>query len=334
MATIRKRGDRQWEVRVRKRGYPIQSKTLETKARAETWARQIESEMDRGVFVSRAEAESTTLREALQRYESEVTAMKRGRESESSALKAWYEHIIASRALSRIRGHDLALIRDQWVKRGFKPGTIVRRFAILSHVFTVARREWGMESLGNPIHDVRMPRVDNARDRRLQGDELVRLLAAAKAHAAGPARRVGDIGPLITWAIETAMRRGEIAAMRWEHVDRDAHVLLIPITKNGKPRRIPLSSRALAVLDGRPRRSDNLVWGSSVAGITAIFKKVCAAAGVKGLRFHDLRHEATSRRFEKGLGIMEVKEITGHKSFTHLQRYTHLRAEDLVPRLD
>ncbi len=334
MATIRKRGDRQWEVRVRKRGYPIQSKTLETKARAEAWAREIESEMDRGAFVSRIEAESTTLREALQRYESEVTATKKGRQSEGSALKAWYQHVIASRTLSRIRGQDLALIRDEWVKRGFKPGTIVRRFAILSHVFTVARQEWGMESLGNPTRDVRMPRVDNARDRRLQGDELARLLAAAKAHGEERARRVGDIGPLITWAIETAMRRGEIAAMRWEHVDRDARTLLIPITKNGKPRRIPLSSRAVAALDGRPRRSDNLVWGSSVSGITAIFKKVCAAAGVKGLRFHDLRHEATSRLFEKGLDIMAVASITGHTSLTHLKRYTHLRPEDLAPRLD
>ena len=333
MATIRKRGDRQWEVRVRKRGYPIQSKTFETKARAEGWAREIESEMDRGVFLSRAEAENTTLREALQRYESEVTARKRGRESEHCALKAWHRHVIASRVLSSIRGQNLALIRDEWVKRGFKAGTIVRRFAILSHVFTVARREWGMESLGNPIRDVRMPRVDNARDRRLQGDELARLLAAAKTYAAGPARRVSDIGPLITWAIETAMRRSEIAAMRWDHLDRDAGVLFIPITKSGKSRRIPLSSRALAALDGRPRRSDNLVWGSSVSGITAVFRKVCAAAGVKGLRFHDLRHEATSRLFEKGLDIMAVASITGHKSLTHLKRYTHLRAEDLVSRL-
>ena len=180
MVAIRKRGGRQWEARVRKRGYPLQSRTFETKVRAEAWARQIESEMDRGCFASRGEAERTTLGEALRRYESEVTATKRGCDSERCALKAWHKHVLAARLLAQVRSQDLAQIRDPWVKYGFKAATIVRRFAILSHVFTVARREWGMESLGNPVRDVRMPRVDNARDRRLQGDELTRLLAAAK----------------------------------------------------------------------------------------------------------------------------------------------------------
>ncbi|WP_366526596.1 tyrosine-type recombinase/integrase [Acidiferrobacter sp.] len=81
---------------------------------------------------------------------------------------------------------------------------------------------------------------------RLVGDEEARLLAAAQAYG-------GEIGSLITWAIETAMRRGEIAAMRWEHLDRKAKVLLIPETKNGTPRRVPLSTAALAVLDALPR---------------------------------------------------------------------------------
>ena len=150
--------------------------------------------------------------------------------------------------------------------------------------------------------------------------------------------RRGD-RPHITWAIETAMRRGEIAAMRWEHLDRQARVLLIPETKNGTPREVPLSTVALQVLDSLPRRLDGRVWTMRPDSISQAFERVCRlasagkATGIKGLTFHDLRHEATSRLFEKGLNPMEVAAITGHKTLQMLKRYTHLKAKDLVERL-
>ncbi|MHB1565128.1 MAG: site-specific integrase [Acidiferrobacter sp.] len=211
---------------------------------------------------------------------------------------------------------------------GAGPNTIRLDLALLSHLFNVARTAWGMESLANPVELVKgqRPKLPGGRDRRLGGDELPRLQAAALTYG-------GEIGLLTTWAIETAMRRGEIAAMRWEHLDRKARVLLIPETKNGTPRRVPLSVAALAVLDGLPRRIDGRVWGMRPDSISQAFERVCKAAGITGLTFHDLRHEATSRLFEKGLGLMEVASITGHKTVQMLKRYTHLRAEDLVGRL-
>jgi integrase len=139
--------------------------------------------------------------------------------------------------------------------------------------------------------------------------------------------------------------------MRWEHLDRAARVLRVPETKTGLPRRVPLSSRALAVLDDLPRRIDGYVWGIRADGISQAFVRVvkraragyeaeCAVAGkdadsrmLRDLRFHDLRHEATSRLFERGLNPMQVAAITGHKTLQMLKRYTHLRAEDLVDLL-
>ena len=334
MATLRKRpgpgGRAAWQAQIIRRGYGRHYKTFDTKAEAEAWARQIEGEMDRGVdravFVSRVEAETTTLHEALDRYEREVTPGKKGRADERYKLDVWRRSALAARPLASIQGKDLAAWRDAELERGSAPGTIRRRLALLAHVFVIARREWGLSSLVNPADNVRLPPPGPARDRRLVGDELPRLLAAAQVYG-------GEIGPLITWAIETAMRRGEIAAMRWDHLDRKARVLLIPETNTGTPRRVPLSTAALAVLDGLPRRLDGRVWGMRPDSISQAFERVCKAAGIEGLTFHDLRHEATSRLFEKGLNPMEVAAITGHKTLQMLKRYTHLRAEDLVGRL-
>ena len=340
MATFRKRpgpgGRAAWQAQIIRRGHDRQYKTFNTKAAAEAWAATIESEIARGVFVSRAEAEATSLAEALDRYAREVVPRKRSGTRELSTVAAWRSSSLASRSMAGVRGKDMAdAVRDM-EGRGLSPNTIRLHLALLSHLFNVARTAWGMESLSNPVDLVKgqRPKLPPGRTRRLVGDEEKRLLEAAKVYDATP-RAEGSIGPIITWAIETAMRRGEIAAMRWEHLDRRARVLLIPETKNGTPREVPLSTGALAVLDGLPRRLDGRVWGMRPDSISQAFGRVCQAAGIEGLTFHDLRHEATSRLFEKGsMGDMQVAAITGHKTHQMLKRYTHLRARDLVPLLD
>ena len=282
--------------------------------------------MDRGVFGSWADAESTTLAKLVDRYPHEIASQKRRAAMERSHIKAIGQDPIARCFVARITGRELTAYKNRRLAV-VAGSTLNRELNVLSHVFTVTAQEWHIHlPWGNPVRLLSRPRVDDKRDRRLVGDELPRLLAAAQAYG-------GEIGPLITWAIETAMRRGEIAAMRWDHLDRKAKVLLIPETKNGTPRRVPLSTAALAVLDGLSRRLDGRVWGMRPDSISQAFERVCGASGVEGLTFHDLRHEATSRLFEKGLNPMEVAAITGHKTLQMLKRYTHLRAEDLVERL-
>ena len=212
--------------------------------------------------------------------------------------------------------------------------TIHLHIALISHLFTTARRAWGMEGLSNPAELVHKPRLPQGRNRRLVNDEHARLMAAALAYG-------GEIGPLITWAIETAMRRGEIAAMRWEHLDREARVLLIPETKTGTPREVPLSTVALAVLEEKSTvvlnhslTNQGLIWSLRAESMSQAFKRACKAAGIEGLTFHDLRHEAASRLSEKKFSPLEVAAITGHKTMQMVKRYTHFRAKDFVGRLD
>jgi integrase len=151
-----------------------------------------------------------------------------------------------------------------------------------------------------------------------------------------------DIYNIIIIAIETAARRGEIFAMQWQYVDLQKNTWHIPKTKTGVPRTVPLSSRARKVLGSIPRRMGGNVWSITYAdSITKAFGRLCGFQRSDGprsehfpdLNFHDLRHEGTSRLFEKGLNIMEVASITGHRDLRCLQRYTHLRAEDLAAKL-
>lgn len=320
-------GSWSWQVLVRRKGYPRQSATFSTKGRAQVWAAGVESEMARGVFVSRAEAERTTLGEALARYEKEVLPTKRSQRPVRIQIRQITE-AMGELSLASCTSTHIAAYRDKRLASRLSAQTAKHDLALLSRVFNVAIKEWGIAlPAGNPVAQVKPPKMPQGRDRRLVNDEETRLLEAAKDYG-------GEIGAIITWAIETAMRRGEIAGMRWEHVDRKARVVLLPDTKNGTSRRVPLSLKAVAVLESLPRRIDGQVWSMRPDSISQAFERVCGAAGIKGMRFHDLRHEATSRLFEKGLNPMQVAAITGHKTLQMLKRYTHLRAEDLVALLD
>lgn len=134
-------------------------------------------------------------------------------------------------------------------------------------------------------------------------------------------------------ALETAMRRGELVALRWENIDLEDRVATLRDTKNGDRRDVPLSSTAVEVLRGVGPRECGPVFSVHPDNVTLRFREACRAKGIKGLRFHDLRHEATSRLFERGLNVVEVSAITGHKSLQMLKRYTHLKAKDLARRL-
>ncbi|MHB8564987.1 MAG: tyrosine-type recombinase/integrase, partial [Acidiferrobacteraceae bacterium] len=199
------------------------------------------------MFVSRSEAESTTLGQALERYGRDVTPKKKASTvaRERNRVKVLARLPLAKRSLAAIKGAHISALVSEWQAAGAGANTIRLDLALLSHVFTMAGSAWGMESLGNPVQRIRgqRPKLPGGRTRRLVDDEETRVLEAARIYG-------GEINRVIPWAIETAMRRGEIAAMRWEHLDRKARVLLIPETKTGTPRRVPLSTRALQVLEG------------------------------------------------------------------------------------
>lgn len=328
MASIQRRG-KYWRAQVRRKGWEAQARSFDTRGSAEAWARQVEAEMDQGSFVSRGEAERTTLREAFIRYSKEVTPTKKPSTamSEHQKIGRWLDDPLAVRVLVNIRGQDVASWRDARLAEGYGANTVRLWLALLSHLYTVARKEWGMESLTNPVLAVRKPSTEGTeRSRRLEEGEEERLMAAAKEYSR-------EMAIIVSLAIETAMRRSELANARWNHLDKDRKTLHLPVTKNKTSRHVPLSTKARAAIASLPRKIDGKLFSYSADGISQAFAEICKRAGIDDLHFHDLRHEATSRFFEKGLDTMEVASITGHKSLQMLRRYTHLRAHNLAAKL-
>ncbi len=162
MATIRNRGEYQWEVQIRRKGYPAQRKTFETKADAQAWARMIESEMDRGVFVSRAEAERTLFSELLDRYITEVAPKHKGAYSEIKRLEVLKRHPLAGRIVATLTSSDFARYRDERLKTR-KGNTVKRELALFQCVLEVARREWGIHLADNPVRIVSRPSYNDER---------------------------------------------------------------------------------------------------------------------------------------------------------------------------
>ena len=361
MATIRKRGELQWQAIVKRKGFPGQSKTWNTRKEAEAWARQIESEMDRGVFVSRVESERVTLSEIIERYREDELPKKRGK-GFGPALNA-LESRLGKYSLAALSSK---LITDYRKKRlvSVSADTVRKEINLLSKLIDLAGKEWGMPLPSNPCAMVSRPATGKARERRLEGDELERLLAKCEPH----------MQALILFAIETAARLGELLSVKWVDVDLNKRVMIVRGidergTKNDDAfRAIPLSSAAIEVLEElktHPRSIDKRVFyqWKAADSFNKSWTRAKARAQIqylrdKGkwhlipseysqtdldrhadgflsdLRFHDLRHEATSRLFEKGVfDSMEVASITGHKTLQMLKRYTHLRAEDLAKKL-
>jgi integrase len=319
MATIRKRTGK-YQVQVRRLGHKPLFRSFTLKSDAIAWARRVETDIERGTCSESADLRRTTLGDVIARYRTDVLPRlaESARIGYLSRLRL-LDSALGSLALSAITTEVVASYRNSRLKE-VTPNTVIRDLGVLSQVLTACRTEWGLP-VTNAVREIRKPSAPPGRTRRLQAGELERL----HEHLSPRMRAV------VTFAIETGMRRSEIVAMQWGDVDWERRTLRIPKTKTGVPRTIPLSRNGYAALQSlhEPGKTGR-VLDVPVHAVSHVFIRVCKRAGITDLHFHDLRHEATSRLFEKGLNVMEVASITGHADVRMLARYTHLRADDLV----
>jgi integrase len=346
MASIRKRGEYQWEARIRRKGSETICKTFNNRADAEKWALLIEAELARGIYLPRLDAERTTIKELANRFEKEFAP----HHYRGSSWKHRLQHVVKGlgvlsisavtpQAITKYRDTRLAN-PDSRYKRDLENAprvsgaTVKAELDLLSKMLGVAQKEFGIAlPNGNPVLGVRKPNGGAGRERRLADDEEKRLLEECKISGNK------NLLPVVQLALATAMRQGEILGMQCSYVDAARRIVVLPITKNGEVRAVPLSADALAVL--ATLRQDKVVdlkgriFTCDRMTLHKAFVRACERANLTDFHFHDLRHEALSRLAERGdFSVLEIAAVSGHKTLQTLKRYTHLQAEKLAKKMN
>lgn len=257
MATFRQRDSGYWQAIIRRKGHPDESRTFRTKADAEAWARDVESKIDRGVFVSASEAERTTFSDLAKAFQTDFAPMHyKTRQDNKEAWRfqlARLDEFFGPYSVAAIDQKLVAKFRDARLKgtasrKAVGESTARKDIFMLSKVLGFAESERGITlPRGNPVEKIRKPSEGSGRDRRLSADEWKKLETQLKKS------RSPFLWPAVQLAVETAMRQGELLALRWEHIDRARGIAFLPETKNGEARAVPLSTRVLTVLNALPR---------------------------------------------------------------------------------
>lgn len=330
------------------------SASFRTKGEASAWATEREAEIRAG---KRGQIIPRTVRQALQRYAADVSPGKGGGRWERIRLAKLEAQLpFAGRLLAEVSANDIADWRDRAQRgelapmlRKLKDGTtkvtparalaaasVRREMVLLRSVLEIARREWGWLRT-NPMAEVSLPAPGAARERRISQAEIDALCGVLGLADSTVAETVSArVALAFLFALETAMRAGEIAGLTWDRVHLAERFVELPKTKNGDARKVPLSKAAAALLERLPRRDGDEqapAFHLTTASIDALFRKARGRAGIVGLTFHDSRHEAVTRLARK-LDVLDLARMIGHRDLKSLRTYYNATASEIAARLD
>lgn len=298
------------------------SKTLPTKADAKAWVWRMEEEL------AKPPADTSTLKDAIDRFEREVLPERRGGAYEAVRLKSLSREPIAEKTLSSLSGAVLEAWRDARLAK-VSAATVAREMTLVRSVLHKAVKWYGLP--GNPLKGVEVPDSPPSRKRRITDAEAAELVKRLGYKGGKPETVSHRVAIAFLLALETAMRAGEILGLRWEHVSpRHVH---LPMTKNGHPRDVPLSPRARELLALLPKGGET-VFQLTGAQRDALFRKARDKAPAMGdLHFHDSRAEAIWR-LSKHFDVLELARVIGHQRLDSLLLYYRASADELAARLD
>jgi integrase len=320
MASILIRGN-SWRVSVYKKGIR-KTASFRTKGQAQSWAIEIEAEIISGK--SRI-ASARTVEDAFDRYAREVSPRKKGARWEQIRLNLFKRYRLASVRLSNLKPSDIADWRDTRLTE-VKPGSVKRELNLISSVMTRARREWGWIDV-NPVTDVSKPSDPRPRDRRISQVEIDQVLLALE-YTGKIETKNHLVAVLFLLGIETAMRLGEMTALRSQDFEKEGRYVIIRDSKNNDTRHVPLSTAALDLV--KTIMDAGVIVTASVA--SALFRKACAKTGIEDLRFHDTRHEGLTRIAQK-IGVLDLARMVGHRDPKSLMIYYNPTATEIAERL-
>lgn len=347
MGTIVERNGR-YLIRVRRKGLKPIAKTFTTKKDAQAFVRKTEVDIETGKYAAEA-TRAPSLREAVQDYRATVGPSLKGAETYRYRYDEFEALPFAYKQVNDVTSADLATWRDQQSAR-FKPGTVLRKLAMLSSIFSFCLKERGWVQV-NPVAAIRKPRACDSRNRIMSDDEVAYLMAAAMTSKAR------WLAPALTVLLHGAMRRSELFGLKRSDVDYELAVARLHETKAGGGRNVPLCPRSLSALqeldsDAASAGEKALMPFGAVGSLSTRFKRTvkraramyetdCAAADstpdeavFANLRLHDLRHCAVTMWATTGLlSIPELQAVSGHRTMASLSRYISLSATSLAGKL-
>lgn len=339
VATFQKRGER-WRAIVRVKGMLPKSRTFPTKGMARLWAERIEREHAQRLARGETEAASMTLGETIAWYVGHVGATGSWGRSKAADLKRLQGYPLAQELVADLGMRTYIQHADGRRRDGAGPATVANDLIWLRQVLRAASASLGapanLQALDDAAHELRTRRViakPRARARRLASGEEAALLAH---FASRDARADIPMVDVVRFALATARRQEEITRLRWVDLDEAAGIAWLddvkhPRRKTGNRRAFRMLADAWAIVNRQPRAGDR-VFPYEPKSIGAAFTRATRLLGLADLRFHDLRHEATSRLFERGYAIHEVALFTLHESWATLKRYANLRPQDVPER--
>lgn len=329
MATPKKIGD-VWRIQLfvrTKNGDVRESGSFRTKAEASAWHARRSIELKDAT--SPGKSINYTCAQAFERYEKEVSKHKRGYRWEALRLNAFARSSLGSLNIADVTVEHVALWRDERLATGVSGSTVNREISLLSHMFTIARKEWRWVNV-SPIPDLRRPRESPPRDRRITQNEIDMISVSLGFDEDVATTKSQAVAIAFLFAIETAMRCGEICGLMPE--DIVGRVAQLHMTKNGTKRSVPLTTRAIQLLGFLPK-TESTLFGIKTATVDALFRKCKARCGITNLTFHDTRHEAVTRLAAK-LNVLDLARMIGHRDLKMLQVYYNASAEEIAGRLD
>lgn len=321
MATYQERGGKVRAI-IRRKGYPLQTKTFVRKTDAVKWARKVEGEIDQGVPT----AAKDSVASLLKRYLEEVSPKK----------PSWKYEDICIRGLLKLRWTQLPAAECQphlaaWIEQRCKKvegATVNRQLNTLSAVFTRATKYWGVRLHVNPVRLVVRPPKGRNRNTRVT-PTMVETFWALRRGRANTVRWFMPI--MVEFAVETGLRLGEMCALEWSNVHEGESWLEVLVSKNGEGRKVPMSRRAVELLGMLPRSTAH-VFPVNKGSFGTAFRIACNELGLEGLHFHDTRHEAVSR-MAKVYPVLQLAAIVGHRDLKSLQVYYNPTIHELVQHL-
>jgi len=337
MASIQKRGS-SYRARITRQGKSTLCATFYSRLEALQWAKDIEAKLHLGIFeeITPKVARNITFRQAAQHYMDTHSIHKKIVRCETSRLKILIKRW-GDLPIEQINKAAILKLRDDLLSLGRSGETINHYFNTLSKLFQMLVGDWDF-NIANPIKGIKRMPPSPGRTKRVTAEVEQMLFESCDALS------LSLLPSILTFAIETGMRRGEMMMMSWDDIDLANRKAYLHTTKNGEPRQVPLTKRAIATLEALERESSGKVFPMSYECLRSQFDRIKEDAKSKwfgngknpfeDLRFHDLRHEALSRLSDVGLNVIELSHISGHKTLGMLKRYTHPSHEAIFAKLD